>query len=64
MLEAAFCVRSVPRLYDEEHMPLRQSPETEVRKVGGWCEIAASLRGREPGGRGTSTVGSRYQAAQ
>jgi hypothetical protein len=26
--------------------------------------MVASLRGREPGGRGTSTVGIRYPAAQ
>jgi hypothetical protein len=26
-----------------------------VRRVGGWCEMAASLRGREPGSRGMST---------
>jgi hypothetical protein len=42
----------------------RQSLETAVRRVRGWCEMAASLRGCEPGSRGTSIVGSRYQAAQ
>jgi hypothetical protein len=56
-------VWSVPRLYNEDQLPLRQSLETIVRRVGSWCEMAASLRGREPGSRGTSTVGSRYQAA-
>jgi hypothetical protein len=43
---------------------LNKSIETAVRKLGGWCEMAASLRGRESGSRGTSSVGSRYQTAQ
>jgi hypothetical protein len=43
---------------------LRDSLEMAVITVGGWCEIAGSLRGREPDRRGTSTVGSRYQATQ
>jgi hypothetical protein len=34
------------------------------RRAGGWCEIATSLRGSEPGNRGTSTVGRRYTVAQ
>jgi hypothetical protein len=41
-----------------------ESLETAVVTVGGWCEMAASLREREPGSRGMSTVGRRYQAAQ
>jgi hypothetical protein len=64
LLEAVFFVRAVKRLYNEEQLPLWESPETAVRRVGGWCEMAASLRGREPRSRGTSTVRSRYQAAQ
>jgi hypothetical protein len=28
---------------------------TAVKSVGVWCEIAASLQGRDPGSRGTST---------
>jgi hypothetical protein len=47
-------VRSVSRLYNKGQMPL-ESLETAVRRVGGWCEVAASLRGREPGSRVTST---------
>jgi hypothetical protein len=35
---------------------MRGSLESAVRRVGCWCEIAASLRGREPGSRGTSLV--------
>jgi hypothetical protein len=42
----------------------RESPETADRVVGGWCEMAANLRELEPGSRGTSVVGSRYQATQ
>jgi hypothetical protein len=26
-----------------------------LRRVGGWCEMAASMRGSEPGNRGKST---------
>jgi hypothetical protein len=29
---------------------------TVVHRVGGWCEMAASLQGREPGSRGTSVT--------
>jgi hypothetical protein len=36
----------------------------EVRRVGGWCEKAVSLLGREPRSRGTPTLGRRYQATQ
>jgi hypothetical protein len=31
------------------------SLEMVVRRAGDWCEMAASLRGLEPGNRGTST---------
>jgi hypothetical protein len=41
-----------------------KSPETAVKKVGGWHKMAASLRGCDPRSRGTSAVGSCYQAAQ
>jgi hypothetical protein len=43
LLEAVFCVRSVPRLYNEDQLRLRESSETAVRRIGGWCEMAASL---------------------
>jgi hypothetical protein len=49
-------VESVPRLCNKDQLPLQESPETAVIRVGGWCEIAASLRGSVPGIRGTSTV--------
>jgi hypothetical protein len=55
-----FCAR----IYDENHLSLRDCLETAGRRVGGWSEMVASLRGREPGRRGTSTLGSRYQTAQ
>jgi hypothetical protein len=61
-MEPVFSVLSVPKLYNEDHLPLRDSLETTVRRVG-CCKMAASLRGREPGSRETSIVGSRYQAA-
>jgi hypothetical protein len=51
LLEAVFSVRSVPRLYNEG----QRSLEMTVRRVGGWCEMAASLRGNEPRSRGTYT---------
>jgi hypothetical protein len=34
---------SVPRLYNEELLQLRGNLETAVRRVGGRCEMAASL---------------------
>jgi hypothetical protein len=43
LLEAVFSVRSVPRLYNEEQLRLRESPETAVRIVVGWCEMGTSL---------------------
>jgi hypothetical protein len=41
-------VGSVPKLYNVDQLQLveKESPETVVRKVGDWCEMAASLRGR------------------
>jgi hypothetical protein len=50
-LEGMFSVRSVPMVYNEDELPLRESLETAVRRVGGWREMAASQRGREPGRR-------------
>jgi hypothetical protein len=35
-------VRSVPIRYNEDHLSLRKRPETAVRRVGVWCEVAAS----------------------
>jgi hypothetical protein len=36
-------MRSVPRLYNEEQLRLQESLETAVKRVGGWCEMGASL---------------------
>jgi hypothetical protein len=55
LLEAVFSVRFVPRLYNEGQLPLEESLETVVKRIGGCCETAASLRGREPWSRGNST---------
>jgi hypothetical protein len=41
MLEVVFSLRSVPRLYNEDQLQLRESFETAAIKVGGWCEMAA-----------------------
>jgi hypothetical protein len=41
-----------------------ESLEEAVRRVGGCCEMVASLLGRESGSRGPSTVRGRCQAAQ
>jgi hypothetical protein len=49
-------MRSLPRLYNEDKLPLWECLQTDVRKVGGWCEMAVSLRGRELGCRGTYTI--------
>jgi hypothetical protein len=45
MLEAVFSVQSMPRLYNNGQLPLGRllSLEVAVRKVGCWCEMAASL---------------------
>jgi hypothetical protein len=40
--ETLFSDISVPRLYNEEQLRLRESLETAVRIVF-WCEMAASL---------------------
>jgi hypothetical protein len=49
LLEAVSSVRSVPKLYNEDYLPLRESLETAVKVVGDWCEMAPNLRGRGPG---------------
>jgi hypothetical protein len=43
LLEAVFSVKSVPRLFNEGQLPLEESLETAVRRVGDWCEMAISL---------------------
>jgi hypothetical protein len=40
IIEETFSVRAVPRLYNEDQLPLRES--WDVRRVGGWCEMVAS----------------------
>jgi hypothetical protein len=76
LLEAVFSVRPVPSLDNEEQLRLRESLEMTVRRVGVWCEMAASLGvgqwvscetvagqyGRERGSWGSYSVGNRYQA--
>jgi hypothetical protein len=64
LLETVFSARSISRLYKKDQLPLRESLEMAVRRVEGWREMAISLRGREPGSRGTSAVGRSYPAAQ
>jgi hypothetical protein len=64
LLEVVFSVGSVLSLYNEDRMPSQKSSETAARRVGGWCEMVTSMRGREPGSLGASTVGRRYQASQ
>jgi hypothetical protein len=41
--KAVFSLRSAPRLYNEGQLPLEKSLEAAVRRVGGWCGMAASL---------------------
>jgi hypothetical protein len=64
LLEVVFSVRSTLSLYNEGQLPLRKSLEMAVRRVGGWCDMAASLRGHESRSRGTSTVGRCYEGLQ
>jgi hypothetical protein len=72
LLGEVFSVWSMPRLYKEDQLRLRESLETTVRRVRGWCEVVASLGvncervsgqyGREHGSWGNCGFGSRYQA--
>jgi hypothetical protein len=55
LLGEMFPMWSVPSLYIEGQLQLRESLEAAVRRVGGWCKMAASLRGCEPRSRGMST---------
>jgi hypothetical protein len=43
LLEVVSCVRSMPRLYNEGQLPLEESFDTTVKRVGGWCGMASSL---------------------
>jgi hypothetical protein len=47
VLEEVFSVRSMPRLYNEDQLPLPVSQDYSLemagRQVGGWCEMTASL---------------------
>jgi hypothetical protein len=43
LLGDVFSVRPLPRLYNEVELLLQYSFETAVKRVGGWCEMAASL---------------------
>jgi hypothetical protein len=42
LLEAMFPVRSIPRLYNGVQLPLEESNETSVRRVGNSCERVSS----------------------
>jgi hypothetical protein len=64
VVEGTLSVLSVTGLYNGDRPSLRDSPETAVSRVGGWCDMAASLRGHEPGNTGTSIVGRCLQAEQ
>jgi hypothetical protein len=64
LLEAVFPVRSLLKLYNVDQLPLRDSLEIAIRRVGGWCEMAASLQVCESGSSGMSTVGRCYPAEQ
>jgi hypothetical protein len=43
LLETVFSLRYVPRIYNEEQLRLREGLEMAIRRVGGSCEMAASL---------------------
>jgi hypothetical protein len=43
LLGAVFSVGSMPRLYNEKQLRLRESLGTAERRLGGWCEIVISL---------------------
>jgi hypothetical protein len=43
LLEVAFSVWTMPRLYKEGQLPLEESLETAVRRVGVWYMMATGL---------------------
>jgi hypothetical protein len=43
LLKAVFSVGSVLRRCNEDQLPLEQILETAMRRVGGWCKMAASV---------------------
>jgi hypothetical protein len=47
LLDAVFSVRSVPRLYNEDQLPLQESRDD--RRVGGWCEMVTACKDVSPG---------------
>jgi hypothetical protein len=57
LLEAVFSARSFLRLCNKDQLPLRESLEMAVRRVGCSCEISARLRGHEPSAEENSVVG-------
>jgi hypothetical protein len=59
-MEAVLSVFSVPGTSCSYEITLEVTEQQE----GGRSEMAASLLGREPGSRGTCTVGSRYQVTE
>jgi hypothetical protein len=54
-------VRSIPRLYNEDQLRLREGLQKAVRRVVVSCETLAT-KIREYGSRGSYCVRSRYQA--
>jgi hypothetical protein len=43
IMEEMFSVVSAPGIYNEDQLPIRDSPETAVTIVGGWCNVSASI---------------------
>jgi hypothetical protein len=43
LLEAVFSVWSMSRPYNKSHLLLEESLERAVRRIRGWCGMAASL---------------------
>jgi hypothetical protein len=42
LLKYVSSVRSVPKLYNEGQLLLKESLQTAVRRVEGWCEMAVN----------------------
>jgi hypothetical protein len=49
ILEETFSVRSMPRLYNEDELPLQHSLEAAVRRVGGWLKWPPAFEDVSPG---------------
>jgi hypothetical protein len=64
-LTSTFGFDGVPYQEDwDDDCQLDWTGQFSLRRAGSWCEIAVSLRGRDPGNSETSAVGRCHQSVQ